>query len=260
LTGAERSKVTLGDFVKRLEKGMPGIVTPFEPRICVDYPITYTNAGPFSSFAPQFDSTWASLSKRDSDLLTTCYGDQANASEAIALRQMVEEADASVLGVVDGFLDKLTDGEHSRTMTALGGDKKKLTGKALDELLEDVKSLENLGLDVAFVSELRTDLGLVPKPTSTIEQTLRHTANMVSDLTSLNYERLSTQPGVTLTDTPFPTSNEVGLAKKLAGGLQKGISDSKIGPGELVEPGVVHNAMGIADEDRELLGEFFQLN
>lgn len=31
--------------------------------------ITYLNYGPFSSFAPQYDSTWATLSKRDSDLL-----------------------------------------------------------------------------------------------------------------------------------------------------------------------------------------------
>lgn len=122
--------MTLGDFVKKLEKGLkfafkhykicleftgnPGLCTPTEPRLCVDYPIQYTSSGPFSSFAPQFDSTWATLSKRDSDLLTMCYGDKANAIEALSLRQMVSDSGESAIGIVDMFLDKLTDGEHTR--------------------------------------------------------------------------------------------------------------------------------------------------
>lgn len=31
--------------------------------------VNYLTYGPFSSFAPQYDSTWATLTKRDTDLL-----------------------------------------------------------------------------------------------------------------------------------------------------------------------------------------------
>lgn len=54
LTGFENPRITLGDLIKPLEKGNPGICTQIEPNLCIDYPISYPNPGPFSSFAPQY--------------------------------------------------------------------------------------------------------------------------------------------------------------------------------------------------------------
>lgn len=65
----EESKFKLGDWIKPLEKGTPGICTPFEPLVGQDFLMSYTNPGPYSSFAPQYDSTWATLSKRGFPLL-----------------------------------------------------------------------------------------------------------------------------------------------------------------------------------------------
>lgn len=39
-------------------------------------PISFLSYGPFSSFAPQFDSTWANLCERDSRLLLSTYADK----------------------------------------------------------------------------------------------------------------------------------------------------------------------------------------
>lgn len=36
--------------------------------------VTYLNSGPFSSFAPYYDSTWATLNKEESDLLLATFG------------------------------------------------------------------------------------------------------------------------------------------------------------------------------------------
>uniref|UniRef100_A0A915E2U5 Bromo domain-containing protein n=1 Tax=Ditylenchus dipsaci TaxID=166011 RepID=A0A915E2U5_9BILA len=257
LTGAEKSKITLGDFVKKLDKGNPGICTPAESRLCVDYPITYTNTGPFSSFAPQFDSTWATLSKRDSDLLTACYGDQANAAEAIALRQMVADSGDSILGIVDGFLDKLTDGEHSRTIKELEkGPVKANHSSPLNELLEDVKSLENIGLDLSFVNDLKVDLGLAPKPKLSVEQQLRKTGRMVTDLAGLNYNRLSNQPAVTLTDAAALSSVEVQLADNVLDEFGKEINGLNVKPADLVSSKVIHESLGLNDDDYDVLREF----
>lgn len=62
----KHKKLKLGDLVKPLEQGNPGLlIEEFEPKINQQFPlIAYTNPGPFASFAPQWDSTWATLSKR----------------------------------------------------------------------------------------------------------------------------------------------------------------------------------------------------
>lgn len=127
VTSPEKPNLPLGDLLERLEKGNPGLMGPYEPRLTAQVPISYTNYGPFASFAPQYDSTWATLNKRDSDLLISCYGERSNASSALALRQMVEDAGENLIKVVDGILDALTDGEHSRTIKALsnGTDEKR---------------------------------------------------------------------------------------------------------------------------------------
>ena len=40
------------------------------------FSVTYLNYGPFSSYCPIFDSTTANLSREDSDLLLSTYGDE----------------------------------------------------------------------------------------------------------------------------------------------------------------------------------------
>uniref|UniRef100_A0A8C3UEP8 Uncharacterized protein n=1 Tax=Catharus ustulatus TaxID=91951 RepID=A0A8C3UEP8_CATUS len=40
--------------------------------------LTYLNYGPFSSYAPTYDSTFANISKEDSDLIYSTYGEDSN--------------------------------------------------------------------------------------------------------------------------------------------------------------------------------------
>lgn len=103
-------KITLGELIGDLKEGTPGIslytedkrniVVPgkvlsskqlqkykdYELRkildlisFCLVSPLDY---GPFSSFAPRYDSTWATLTKDDSKLLLSTYGDQTAAQYA----------------------------------------------------------------------------------------------------------------------------------------------------------------------------------
>ena len=44
--------------------------------------MNYLNYGPFSSYAPVYDSSNANLSKEDSDLLINAYGDEAGTQYA----------------------------------------------------------------------------------------------------------------------------------------------------------------------------------
>ncbi|KAK6056304.1 Bromodomain protein [Cooperia oncophora] len=65
----DRKCLKLGDIVGPLDEGTPGMLSLGDHRLSGQSMITYLNYGPFSSFAPQYDSTWATLTKRDSDLL-----------------------------------------------------------------------------------------------------------------------------------------------------------------------------------------------
>lgn len=51
-----------------------------------------------------------------------CYGDKQNAVDAFTLRRMAADSSASLAKMVDGLLDTLTDGEHSRTLKNIEGD------------------------------------------------------------------------------------------------------------------------------------------
>uniref|UniRef100_A0A0R3Q0F6 Bromo domain-containing protein n=1 Tax=Angiostrongylus costaricensis TaxID=334426 RepID=A0A0R3Q0F6_ANGCS len=65
----EKKGLKLGDIIGPLEEGTPGMLSLGDHRLSGQSMITYLNYGPFASFAPQYDSTWATLTKEDSDLL-----------------------------------------------------------------------------------------------------------------------------------------------------------------------------------------------
>ncbi|KAK5980512.1 SWI/SNF nucleosome remodeling complex component, partial [Trichostrongylus colubriformis] len=215
----EKKGLKLGDIVGPLEEGTPGMLSLGDHRLSGQSMITYLNYGPFSSFAPQYDSTWATLTKRDSDLLLRTYGDRCTVADVMSLRDMVSDAGAHFVKVVDDLLDTLTDGEHSRAVAELKkGDVEGVKPKDtedLSELLSEVESLENLGVDVSFVQDIRESLS-VSKPTD-LQSQLEMSGRAVLDLARMQNKRLSQAPPITLTNVPPPTVVET----QLAGNVQR---------------------------------------
>ncbi|VDM82875.1 unnamed protein product, partial [Strongylus vulgaris] len=207
----------------------------------------------FASFAPQYDSTWATLTKRDSDLLLRTYGDRATIADVMSLRNMVEDAGAHFIKVVDDLLDTLTDGEHSRTMIA--EEVKPKDNEDISELLSEVESLENLGVDVSFVKDIRENMAI--NKANDIQSQLDMSGRAVLDLARLQNKRLSQPPPVTLTQVPAPTVVET----QLAGNVQQQLATQVAAhapPGEIVSAPAIHNAIGMQDElDMDIFGEFF---
>ncbi|VDK75517.1 unnamed protein product [Litomosoides sigmodontis] len=263
-TSSEKKIITLGDIVGKLEEGTPGLCAPQEHKSNHQVPISYVSYGPFSSFAPQFDSTWATLCERDSRLLLGTYGDRTNVTNAISLREMVDNAGEYMIKVVDDLLDTLTNGEHRRTIKALETDveessvsqmKNAVDKIDLNKLLSDIESLENVGVDVSFISDIRKlyKLQIVPE---TPQTALNKTGVMISDLALLQKNRLSSIPPTTLTEQPPPGNHELNLASKVQGKLHSQIAQYAK-PGNVISPPVIHNAVGLNEEDIDLLNEFF---
>ncbi|KAI6178399.1 Bromodomain protein [Aphelenchoides besseyi] len=274
ITGDEKCSITVGDLVGRLEKGNPCLPSDYEPIEKFDNPISYINSGPFGSFAPQFDSTWASLTKRDSDMLLACYGDRQNTTDALSLRQMA--SDAGFVEAIDGILDLLTDGEHSRTLNHLekqtdehmAEEEVKTTTTEISEeemkkLIDEVATLENLGLDMSFLNNVRTHLGLESAEEPTTDDILRQNGQMLTDLNSLQQQRLSSAVPMSLAEIQQPEIVEEQLAHKVVQSLANGVTEFAVEPGRLVTTSAIHQAVGLNEEDDcdyDLLREFMDVN
>ncbi|KIH44926.1 hypothetical protein ANCDUO_25039, partial [Ancylostoma duodenale] len=209
----DKKGIKLGDIVGPLEEGTPGMLSLGDHRLSGQSMITYLNYGPFSSFAPQYDSTWATLTKRDSDLLLRTYGDRSTVADVMSLRNMVEDAGEHFIKVVDDLLDTLTDGEHSRAMIELKKKEPEVKPKDnedISELLSEVESLENLGVDVSFVKDVRESMAV--NKANDIQSHLDMSGRAVMDLARLQHKRLSQPPPVTLTQVPAPAVVETQLA------------------------------------------------
>ncbi|KAK6726761.1 hypothetical protein RB195_004836 [Necator americanus] len=254
----DKKGIKLGDIVGSLEEGTPGMLSLGDHRLSGQSMITYLNYGPFASFAPQYDSTWATLTKRDSDLLLRTYGDRSTVADVMSLRNMVEDAGAHFIKVVDDLLDTLTDGEHSRTMVELKKkqtDEKPRNNEDVSELLSEVESLENLGVDVSFVKDVRERMAI--NKTNSIQSQLDMSGQAVLDLARLQHKRLSQPPPITLTHVQAPPVVE----NQLAANVQQQLT-AQIGahapPGEIVSVPAIHNAIGMQEElDMDIFGEFF---
>ena len=77
------------------------------PRYFLDY-------GPFSSHAPQYDSSFTSVSKDDLDQLIHTYGSEFSAQYAVSMIDYVKDSGDLALDYVDRFLSMMTNGEHDR--------------------------------------------------------------------------------------------------------------------------------------------------
>ncbi|CAK5035835.1 unnamed protein product [Meloidogyne enterolobii] len=219
-------KLKLGDLVKPLEQGNPGmLIEAFEPKINQQFPlISYTNPGPFASFAPQWDSTWATLSKRDSQLLLSCYGDQDNVSDVFSLRQMVENVDDG--NFMDDMFDELTDGEHSKTIAALEG-----------------KEMEKSNVVAS----------------NPLDEKLEQTGSMLQQLAAVQNKRLSQPPPTAISYALVPDQEETHLATSIAQDLTKQILESNVRPGDIVSPKMVHQALGLDADDFDVISEFLDV-
>jgi len=160
--------------------------------------------------------------------------------------------------MVDDILDDLTDNEHSKTVEQLEGKNEDSNNNSVENLIKNVSTLSNLGLDVGYLRELRAELGLKPgEDEQKMANMLEANSQRLSDLSTLQHQRLSQPPPMTLIDALPPGSVESELAVRTLTELGKMAND--IHPSQLVSTTALHEAMGMADPDvdLDLFQEFF---
>ncbi|GFS49465.1 bromodomain-containing protein 7 [Nephila pilipes] len=234
-------------------------------------PIHYNNYGSYSSYAPHYDSTFSNLSKEDSDLVLSTYGDELGVQYAESLTNFVKDSDF-MISYVDNVLDSLTHGEHSKTVKILEErralrEEEAQARKALKPLSENdihktsplpdqQQSLDDFDMELSCFdctdnenkkgeNEDKSSLekrNLLCKR-RTIQMKLDNTTQALNELKKAQNERLSSNPPPHLGLIRPPSTIENELAEKVS----KKLLDvtSQIPPESIVSLKGIRKAMGI---------------
>uniref|UniRef100_V9KKZ2 Bromodomain-containing protein 7 n=1 Tax=Callorhinchus milii TaxID=7868 RepID=V9KKZ2_CALMI len=243
--------VKLGMMTGRLQSGINTLQGFKEDKRNKVIPVMYLNYGPFSSYAPGYDSTCANLSKEDSDLLYSTYGDDSSLLGSFSVQQFLASNSDYSVDMVDNLLDSLTNGEHS---------------KALKELQPVISNNEN-DLNVLKASE---DVQVVPaelecghgntkdsfaslrpvintetesQESGILQKKLDETTKLLQELQQAQNERFSTKPSSTMLCLLGPSIREYQIAEKVTGNLKE--LASQVTPGDITSVAGIRKAMGV---------------
>ncbi|CAG7717210.1 unnamed protein product [Allacma fusca] len=246
-------------------------------------PLVY---GSFSSYAPHQDTTFASLTDEETELLRSTYGESTSIQYSESMIEFAKGCDYA-LQMVDEILNTLTRGEHSKTVNVIE-ERKKIqieeahARKVQEELdtewnyvstmsftddsykqeapecdneqidFDAVKSLNDLGIDTSFVDDFEQESrkGVTGK--------LQENAELLRNLEKYQSQRLKQ---ATQSVSPYcqPVSKEeVDLADKVVENLI--VMAQQVNPGQLVPTEYLRKAMGIALRTQQASEEAAKVN
>merc|ERR1712241_1352038 len=239
--------VTLAQLVGKVKNGTSALTGFKEDRrntAKAIYPLYY---GAYSSHGPTHDSTFANLTKAETELVYSTYGDDVGVSYAESIKNFSRNCEYATF-IVDHLLDILTDQQHRKTSKFIEEQKmlreeesvvdEAFTGSKVD--FDSLKSLEKDGIDMSFLGDLEK------KYNNLSSVKLETTAGLLEELRSTQHERLSNTTN--LTNLPDVGSREA----ELAGAVQGGLADmvASLRPRDLVNPNTsmtgVRRALGVA--------------
>ncbi|XP_078458238.1 bromodomain-containing protein 7-like [Lampetra planeri] len=251
----ESYPVTLGMLVGKLQFGtscLQGFKEDKRNRIT---PVTYLNYGPFSTFAPQYDSTFSNLSKEESDVLYSTYGDQAGLQYAVSIQDYIRDCGDYTVHMVDNLLDILSHGEHGKTLKQ---QKEAMTDaeKSGKENGADVTNKNGISVSKPDQNSDSAEASGSPElpeestqpvnenESQMFQRRLNETGQLLKDLQDAQTLRLSARPPPNLSNLLGPSPAEVQLAGKVTNGLK--VLTSCVAPGDMVSTAGLHKAMGVA--------------
>lgn len=183
------------------------------------HPINY---GAYSSHGPTHDSTFANLTKAETELVYSTYGDDIGVGYAESIKNFSKSCEYANF-IVDSLLDILTGTQHSKTTKHIEEQKllreeEQFVSKTFkDETIDfdTLKSLENDGIDVSFLDSLQKNYS------ESVDVRLAQTANLIENLRDTQNERLSSVPSSNIGETlQAPTEKEHTIVDQIEGNLK----------------------------------------
>ncbi|XP_026872032.1 bromodomain-containing protein 7 isoform X1 [Electrophorus electricus] len=242
--------VKLGMLGSRLQTGVNTLQGFKEDKRNRVTPVMYMNYGPFSSFAPAYDSSFANISKEDSDLIYSFYGDETSLQGSDSTADFLARSEEHMNRMADNILDVLTNGEHYKQL------KEDKTAQEREEPVKNIADAEVVGSDsscgnAGSAPTSMTVLGLnLPAESFSSEEAeqfqkkLDETTMLLRSLQEAQRERLSAKQPPNTICLLAPTARELQLAEKVTENLAQ--LTSQVAPGDVSSVYGIRKAMGIS--------------
>ncbi|XP_031602373.1 bromodomain-containing protein 7 isoform X2 [Oreochromis aureus] len=221
--------VKLGMMSNRLQSGVNTLQGFREDKRNRITPVSYMNYGPFTSYAPTYDSSFANISKEDSDLIYSFYGDESSLQGSDSLSEFLAKSEEYVYKLADNFLDAVTNGEHSRILK----DTEQVADPQASDRLDFLRSAAGLQMTEELSEEALN-----------IQQKLDETTKLLRNLQEVQRERLSAKQPPNMICLLAPTAKELELAEKVTSNLAE--LTSQVAPCDVSSIYGIRKAMGIA--------------
>uniref|UniRef100_A0A452SIK7 Bromodomain containing 7 n=1 Tax=Ursus americanus TaxID=9643 RepID=A0A452SIK7_URSAM len=250
--------VRLGMTTGRLQSGVNTLQGFKEDKRNKVTPVLYLNYGPYSSYAPHYDSTFANISKDDSDLIYSAYGEDSDLPSDFSIHEFLATCQDYPYVMADSLLDVLTKGGHSRTLQELetlspedeGQTRTLDTAKEMEiteiepagrldsshqDRLTALKAVTNFGAPVEVFDSEEAEM---------FQRKLDETTRLLRELQEAQNERLSTRPPPNMICLLGPSYREMHLAEQVTSNLKE--LAQQVTPGDIVSTYGVRKAMGIS--------------
>jgi len=238
--------VTLGQLIGRVKNGASALQGFKEDRrngAKAFNPIYY---GAFSSYGPAYDSTFANLTKQETELVYSTYGDDVGVAYAESIKNFSKNCEYATF-IVDHLLDILTGNEHKKTSkyveeqkclraeesavkaafegeakAALDGEVKVEAAGSVD--FASLKSLADDGIDMSFLDSLQSLYAdIQASPASKLESN----AALIETLRDAQHDRLSGPPPLHLGQVSGPSNEECEIADRVQANLVSMVGKSR---------------------------------
>ncbi|CAM4542729.1 bromodomain-containing protein 7 isoform X2 [Lepidochelys kempii] len=250
------SPVKLGMTAGRLQSGVNTLQGFKEDKRNKVTPVVYLNYGPYSSYAPAYDSTFANISKDDSDLIYSTYGEDSN-PECFSIQNFLAKSQDYPCVMADGLLDVLTKGGYSRSVKELETPMVDAEGQhGRSDATKDVEIIETDAANKLDSSNDRltalkavTNFGIHveefdSEEAEIFQKKLDETTKLLRELQDAQNERLSTKPPPNMICLLGPSYKEMHLAERVTNNLKE--LAQQVTPGDIVSTYGIRKAMGIS--------------
>ncbi|XP_042294311.1 bromodomain-containing protein 7 [Sceloporus undulatus] len=266
------NSVKLGVTAGRLQSGVNTLQGFKEDKRNKVTPVMYLNYGPFSSYAPAYDSTFANISKDDSDLIYSTYREDSNQG-GFNINEFLAKSQEYPYVMADSLLDVLTQGGHSRSLRELEmlqpaeetespraradtskdveiveADPAKFDSSLSKERLTALRAVTNFGMPVEEFDSEEAEI---------FQRKLDETTKLLRDLQDAQNERLSTKPPPNMICLLGPSYKEMHLAERVTSNLKE--LAQQVAPGDIVSTYGIRKAMGISIPSSDNTDSFVDL-
>ncbi|XP_075990306.1 bromodomain-containing protein 7-like isoform X2 [Anticarsia gemmatalis] len=231
----EDKPLTLGRYIGKLTQGTGTLHTPREDRRNVAKGVKPLNYGPFSSYAPSYDGTFATLTKEESHLLYHTLPAETGQGNEEMLRFAPDSPWAVIYDMETLFPDKKQQQEQSQVK-----EEQDLSKVRVD--IDQLRTLSELGIDVEFLHDIEDDVAASQHDYG-IGAALKHTSELITKLEKEQNERLSAPPPWHLSLAGRAGATERELARLVTSCLRGMLA--RVPPRHVAPVHAIRRAMGV---------------